>query len=192
MKLTEKEQKIARLALDKGAKDGERQAAAGKLIDSLYARGVTVEDILCPRPPRPVPAPRPTPTPTPTPAPRPAPARPTPRPAPAQAAPPPQSRRQKPPVQKHEPRLSRIQITGLLLLCFLVLAILSTHKDPIASRYASSFDTPTVTSSTPILTPTPMPVATPMPTPEKTQERVRASGVFKSTPTRHRQKHNNQ
>ncbi len=45
MKLTEKEQKIARLALDKGAKDGERQAAAAKLIDSLYARGVTVEDI---------------------------------------------------------------------------------------------------------------------------------------------------
>jgi hypothetical protein len=45
MKLTEKEQKIARLALDKGAKDGERQAAAAKLIDSLYACGVTVEDI---------------------------------------------------------------------------------------------------------------------------------------------------
>jgi hypothetical protein len=45
MKLTEKEQKIARLALDKGAKDGERQAAAAKLIDSLCARGVTVEDI---------------------------------------------------------------------------------------------------------------------------------------------------
>ena len=45
MKLTEKEQKIAWLALDKGAKDGERQVAAAKLIDSLYARGVTVEDI---------------------------------------------------------------------------------------------------------------------------------------------------
>jgi hypothetical protein len=45
MKLTEKEEKIARLALDKGAKDGERDAAAKKLIESLYARGVRVEDI---------------------------------------------------------------------------------------------------------------------------------------------------
>jgi hypothetical protein len=45
MQLTPKEEKIARLALDKGAKDGERQAAAAKLIESLYARGVTVEDI---------------------------------------------------------------------------------------------------------------------------------------------------
>jgi hypothetical protein len=45
MKLTEKEEKLARLALDKGAKDGERQAAAAKLIESLYKRGVTVEDI---------------------------------------------------------------------------------------------------------------------------------------------------
>lgn len=45
MKLTEKEEKLARLALDKGAKAGERQAAAAKLIESLYKRGVTVEDI---------------------------------------------------------------------------------------------------------------------------------------------------
>jgi hypothetical protein len=45
MKLTEEEQEIARLALDKGAKDGERQAAAAKLVESLYARGVSVEDI---------------------------------------------------------------------------------------------------------------------------------------------------
>ena len=46
MKLTEKEEKIARLALDPGAKDGERAAAANKLIESLYARGVRVEDIV--------------------------------------------------------------------------------------------------------------------------------------------------
>jgi hypothetical protein len=45
MKLTEKEEKIARLALDNGAKDGERAAAAKKLIESLHARGVSVEDI---------------------------------------------------------------------------------------------------------------------------------------------------
>jgi hypothetical protein len=45
MKLTEKEEKIARLALDKGAQDGERAAAALKLIESLHARGVSVEDI---------------------------------------------------------------------------------------------------------------------------------------------------
>jgi hypothetical protein len=45
MKLTEKEEKIARLALDKGAQIGERQAAAAKLIESLYQRGVSVEDI---------------------------------------------------------------------------------------------------------------------------------------------------
>jgi hypothetical protein len=45
MKLTEKEEKIARLALDKAAADGERAAAATKLIESLHARGVTVEDI---------------------------------------------------------------------------------------------------------------------------------------------------
>jgi hypothetical protein len=45
MKLTDKEEKIARLALDKGAKDGERDAAAKKLIESLYKRGVRVEDL---------------------------------------------------------------------------------------------------------------------------------------------------
>lgn len=45
MKLTAKEQKIARLALDKAAQPGERQAAAAKLIESLRARGVTLEDI---------------------------------------------------------------------------------------------------------------------------------------------------
>ena len=45
MKLTAKEEKIARLALDKGAKNGERQAAAIKLIESLYARGVQVEEL---------------------------------------------------------------------------------------------------------------------------------------------------
>jgi hypothetical protein len=45
MRLTAKEEKIARLALDKGAQPGERDAAAIKLINSLHARGVTVEDI---------------------------------------------------------------------------------------------------------------------------------------------------
>jgi hypothetical protein len=45
LKLTEKEQKIARLALDKAAQPGERQAAAAKLIESLCARGVTIDDI---------------------------------------------------------------------------------------------------------------------------------------------------
>jgi hypothetical protein len=45
MKLTEKEEKIARLALDPGAKEGEKAAAALKLIESLKARGITVEDI---------------------------------------------------------------------------------------------------------------------------------------------------
>ena len=45
MKLTEKEQKVARLALDKAAQPGERQAAAAKLIESFYVRGVRVEDI---------------------------------------------------------------------------------------------------------------------------------------------------
>jgi hypothetical protein len=45
MELTEKEEKIARLALDKGAQPGERQSAAAKLIESLYARGVKVEDL---------------------------------------------------------------------------------------------------------------------------------------------------
>jgi hypothetical protein len=45
MKLTEKEEKVARLALDKAAQPGERQAAAAKLIESLYVRGVSVEDI---------------------------------------------------------------------------------------------------------------------------------------------------
>jgi hypothetical protein len=45
MKLTDRETKIARLALDKGAKNGERQAAAIKLIESLYARGVSVEEL---------------------------------------------------------------------------------------------------------------------------------------------------
>jgi len=62
MKLTIKEEKIARLALDKGAKDGERQAAAIKLIESLYARGVQVEEIeaeIIPekKAPKPTPAP---------------------------------------------------------------------------------------------------------------------------------------
>jgi hypothetical protein len=46
MKLTEKEQKLARLALDKGCQPGERQNAAAKLIESLFARGVKVEDII--------------------------------------------------------------------------------------------------------------------------------------------------
>jgi hypothetical protein len=46
MKLTEKEEKIARLALDPAAKDGEQASAANKLIESLKARGVRVEDIL--------------------------------------------------------------------------------------------------------------------------------------------------
>ena len=45
MKLTEKEEKIARLALDKAAQPGERQAAAAKLIESFRARGVTIDDI---------------------------------------------------------------------------------------------------------------------------------------------------
>ena len=45
MKLTEKEEKIARLAFDKAAQPGERRAAAVKLMESLYARGVSVEDI---------------------------------------------------------------------------------------------------------------------------------------------------
>ena len=45
MKLTEKEEKIARLAFDKAAQPGERRAAAMKLVESLYARGVSVEDI---------------------------------------------------------------------------------------------------------------------------------------------------
>ena len=45
MKLTDKEEKIARLALDKAAHNGERAAAAAKLFESLHARGVTVEDI---------------------------------------------------------------------------------------------------------------------------------------------------
>jgi hypothetical protein len=45
MKLTPKEEKITRLALDRAAKDGERAAAALKLIESLRARGVTVEDL---------------------------------------------------------------------------------------------------------------------------------------------------
>ena len=45
MKLTEKEEKIARLAFDKAAQPGERRAAAAKLMESLYARGVSVEDI---------------------------------------------------------------------------------------------------------------------------------------------------
>jgi hypothetical protein len=44
MKLTEKEEKIGRLALDKAAQPGERQAAAAKLIESFCARGVTIED----------------------------------------------------------------------------------------------------------------------------------------------------
>ena len=46
MKLTEKEEKIARLALDKAAKEGEQASAANKLIESLKARGVTVEDLM--------------------------------------------------------------------------------------------------------------------------------------------------
>ena len=45
MKLTEKEEKIARLAFDKAAQPAERQAAAAKLMKSLYVRGVSVEDI---------------------------------------------------------------------------------------------------------------------------------------------------
>jgi hypothetical protein len=45
MQLTDKEEKIARLALDKGAQPGERESAAIKLINSLHARGITVEDI---------------------------------------------------------------------------------------------------------------------------------------------------
>jgi hypothetical protein len=45
MQLTAKEKKIARLALDKAAQPGEREAAAIKLINSLQARGITVEDI---------------------------------------------------------------------------------------------------------------------------------------------------
>lgn len=45
MKLTEKEEKIARLAFDKAAQPGERRAAAAKLMESLYVRGVSVEDI---------------------------------------------------------------------------------------------------------------------------------------------------
>ena len=66
MKLTEKEEKIARLALDPGAKDGERASAAKKLIESLQARGVTVEDITKDK----ITYRRaPTPTPTPSPAP---------------------------------------------------------------------------------------------------------------------------
>jgi hypothetical protein len=45
MNLTEKEEKIARLALDKAAQPGERHAAAAKLLDSLYGRGVSVENL---------------------------------------------------------------------------------------------------------------------------------------------------
>jgi hypothetical protein len=45
VKLTEKKEKIARLALDNAAQPGERQAAAAKLIESFCVRGVSVEDI---------------------------------------------------------------------------------------------------------------------------------------------------
>jgi hypothetical protein len=45
MKLTAKEEKITRLALDPAAKDGERASAALKLIESLRARGATVESL---------------------------------------------------------------------------------------------------------------------------------------------------
>jgi hypothetical protein len=45
MRLTDKEQKIARLALDEAAKSGERAAAAYRLIMSWHERGVRVEDI---------------------------------------------------------------------------------------------------------------------------------------------------
>jgi hypothetical protein len=45
VKLTEKEQKIVRLAFDKAAQPEERRAAAVKLMESLYARCVSVEDI---------------------------------------------------------------------------------------------------------------------------------------------------
>jgi hypothetical protein len=45
VKLTEKEAKIARLAFDKAAQPGERRVAAVKLMESLYVRGVSVEDI---------------------------------------------------------------------------------------------------------------------------------------------------
>jgi hypothetical protein len=44
VKLTPKEEKITRLALDHAAKEGERASAALKLFESLPARGVTVED----------------------------------------------------------------------------------------------------------------------------------------------------
>ena len=49
MKLTPKEEKITRLALDAAAKDGERASASLKLIESLRARGVTVEDLQAPK-----------------------------------------------------------------------------------------------------------------------------------------------
>ena len=45
MQLTDEEEKIARLASDRGARPGERVSAATELINSLQARGVTVEDI---------------------------------------------------------------------------------------------------------------------------------------------------
>jgi DNA invertase Pin-like site-specific DNA recombinase len=45
MNLTPKEEKIARLVLDRAAREGERAAAAVKLIEILHKRGVTVEDI---------------------------------------------------------------------------------------------------------------------------------------------------
>jgi hypothetical protein len=45
MKLTPQEERIARLALDKAAEPGERTLAADKLVQSLFKRGVTVEDL---------------------------------------------------------------------------------------------------------------------------------------------------
>jgi hypothetical protein len=45
VKLTEKEEKIARLTFDQAAQPGERRAAAVKLMESRYARGISVEDI---------------------------------------------------------------------------------------------------------------------------------------------------
>lgn len=46
MALTPKEETITRLALDTAAHEGERATAALKLIESLRARGITVEDIM--------------------------------------------------------------------------------------------------------------------------------------------------
>jgi hypothetical protein len=45
-RLTEKEEKLLRLALDKGAQAGERAAATEKLAQSLWARGVDAYDFI--------------------------------------------------------------------------------------------------------------------------------------------------